>query len=486
MSLRITRHFADVGGRIVHFRKCGSGAPLLLVHQSPRSSLEYHRLMLDWGRHFTCIAPDTAGFGESDPLPIDAPEVEDYADATVAFLDALGLEKVAAYGFHSGAIILVTAAKRHPHRFSGMAANGYAVWTEAEKAAFAGAYLPPFVPSAYGEHLAWLWRRILEQSWVFPWYDMRPEARLSRPHADPATVHAIVMEMLASGDNYRRGYGAVLRANRDVPAGDGPTVPTFITSPDGDPLQAHIARLGPLPGNWTARPLPTLADTEQASFQHLLLHMPPAVRVPDGNGAPMGFVDVDAGGFTWQIHWRGERNAARLRIPEPGLSARSVAAAGELAIDLPGHGLSDDWPDAPTRLGPWAEAIAAAVDAVGAGRTPPIAARGLAVLLAEAAANRSGTTIIVDADRRAPPPDAADWPSRVWPDLTPDVDGSHLHRAWHWARTRRLFDPWFDVRRETAIDFDPADLAPERLAVDCLAALQARAAPALFAALLGR
>jgi pimeloyl-ACP methyl ester carboxylesterase len=483
MCLRITRHFVTVGDRIVHYRKCGSGPPLLLVHQSPRSSLEYTRLMQDWGRHFTCIAPDTPGFGDSDPLPADDPQVEDYADATIGFLDALGVDRVAAYGFHSGAIILVTAGKRHPLRFSGMAANGYAVWTEAEKAAFEGNYLPPFLPSAYGEHLAWLWRRILEQSWVFPWYDVRPSARLTRPHADPEAVHAIVMEMLAAGDHYRHGYGAVLRANRDVPDGRGPTVPTFITAPDGDPLQAHIARLGTLPGNWAARPLATLADTEAASLQHLLAHAPPPSFIPDGNGAPFGFIDVDAGGFQGQMHWRGDSAAACFRIPEPGRSARAVATPGEIAIDLPGHGLSDDWPDAPRRLDAWADAVAAAVGAI-ADSSPSIVARGLSVPLAEAVTDRLPAATL-DADRSGLPANAAAWRGRAWPDLRPDAAGSHLQRAWHVARTRRLFDPWFDVRPQTAVAFETAELAPERIAIDCLAALQARAAPALFSALLG-
>ena len=56
----ITRHVLTIprSGRKVHYRRCGQGPLLLMVHQSPRNSAEYERLMRDWGAHFTCIAPE--------------------------------------------------------------------------------------------------------------------------------------------------------------------------------------------------------------------------------------------------------------------------------------------------------------------------------------------------------------------------------------------------------------------------------------------
>jgi pimeloyl-ACP methyl ester carboxylesterase len=85
-----TRHFIDVRNpdgthRRVHYRRAGSGPPVVLVHQSPRSSAEYEALIAEWAAHFTCLAPDTPGFGESAPLPMNNPHVNDYADAVLAF-----------------------------------------------------------------------------------------------------------------------------------------------------------------------------------------------------------------------------------------------------------------------------------------------------------------------------------------------------------------------------------------------------------------
>ncbi len=475
----ISRHFVDVGARRVHYRRAGTGPAVLLVHQSPRSSLEYEPLMRRWAAHFTLFAPDTPGFGASDPLPIDRPEVADYADAAVGFVDALGLGPVGAYGFHSGAITLITAAARHPGRFAAVAAVGYAVWTEAEKAAFAAAYTPPFVPQPYGEHLAWLWSRVLEQSWFFPWYRADPEARLGRPHDDPALAHQIVMEMLEAGDDYRRGYSAVLRAARDIPAGDA--TPTLITAYDGDPLQPHLARLGTLPPTWQACALPTPEAVEQACRTHLERHAaPPPPAIDDA--VDQGFVRVAGGGFDGLLHYRGPRDAGVVALHAPGGSAALIGEAGILCLDLPGHGLSDDWPDgAGVTLDHWAGAVAEMLP----GTPVRLIGHGWSGLLALAVAAQAPQVTAVEVrDGHLPPPaDAARWIDELT-DLTPDRFGAYLQAAWQAARARHFFWPWFDASAANAIPFDPAAVAPEALNRAHLAAMQARGGRRLLARLI--
>lgn len=444
----ITRHFIDVGGRRVHYQRAGSGPPLLMVHQSPRSSAEFEPLMRRWAAHFTCIAPDTPGFGQSAPLP-GTPEIDDFADATVTFMDAAGLGSVAAYGFHSGGIILVTALRRHRERFTALAVGGYAVWTPAERAVFSDAYLPPFRPSAYGEHLTWLWNRVLEQSWFFPWFDVRPEARLPLAHDDPVRVDAVVRDMLDSGDAYCAGYGAVLRAARDIPNAKEETAPVLITAYDGDPLQSHIDRLGPMPPCWSARKVATPAEHEAESLALLLRHpappCPPLVEAPD-----KGFRHIATNAFDGRIHWHGTPGAP-LRVHGPGRAAELVEGSG-MAIDMPGHGLSDPWPaDAPTDRAAWNEV---------------------------AVAMSGGAPVTWE---EAPSGD----PACLFPDLTPDRFGTHLTRAWSIARLRHLFSPWYEANAAHATPFDPAALDPERLARDHRALLRAPAARAYATALQG-
>jgi len=450
----ITRHFIRIGDRMVHYRKAGSGPILLMVHQSPRSSAEYAALMEKWSTHFTCIAPDTPGFGQSDPLP-GKPDITDFAHDVHELLDALGIERCAAYGFHSGAIILMTAIKRRPDRFTRVAMGGYAVWTREERDLFGDAYLPTFHPSDYGEHLTWLWNRILEQSWFFPWFATDGTHRLTISHADPARVDAVVREMLDAGNAYKAGYGAVLRAPRDIPPPELRAPPCLITAYDGDPLQEHIDRLGAMPAGWDARKVATPDEHQQASLDHLLAgDHPETPTLPEVEDE--GFVAVAAGGFAGLLHWRGDQSADELRVHQPGHAVAADSATNTLHIDLPGHGLSEDWTGkAPGDWNAWYAVI-------------------------EAIKDRFGTATIAVP---APPPGN---PARLYPDLTPDRFGTYLTTAWQIVRARHFFEPWYAVDAAHARPFDSAALTPERLATKHLELLRARSAEAWHRALLER
>lgn len=170
----ITRHFATItggrwGARQVHYRRAGSGPVVLCLHQSPLSSRDMLATLARWHPHFTCIAPDTPGFGLSDPLGVPRAEMTDFADAVVEFMDALGIARAAVYGFHTGAMITLALAAHHPQRIACAVANGVVLLTEQERADMVEHYLPPLLPAWDGSHLAWLWARLREQTIFFPW-----------------------------------------------------------------------------------------------------------------------------------------------------------------------------------------------------------------------------------------------------------------------------------------------------------------------------
>lgn len=440
--MQITRHFIDVRGVRVHYRRCGSGPALLMAHQSPRSSAEYVPLMRKWGAHFTCIAPDSPGFGQSARLPGE-PDIDAFGDWVAALLDALGLGKVAAYGFHSGGIILMNALRRNPERFTALGVGGYAVWTPAEMALFADAYLPPFVPSAYGEHLTWLWHRVLEQSWFFPWFATDDAHRLSVAHDDVVKVDAVVQDFLDSGDAYRAGYGAVLRAPRGLPDASATMPPVLIAAYEGDPLQVHIDRLGTLPAGWAGRKVGTPGELEDAMLEFLRGH--PAPTPGELREASYeGFRRVTTDAFDGLLHWRGTGDAV---VPPPG---SAVALMPGSAIDLPGSGLSDPWPGAPPE--DW-DAWQTVLDAAGAPRLSSL-----------------------------PQGD----PARLFSDLSPDRFGAYLARAWSIVRARAIFDPWYEARAANAVTLGPDALDPARLAAEHRALLQATSAGAQLVARKGR
>ncbi|WP_298468687.1 alpha/beta fold hydrolase [uncultured Erythrobacter sp.] len=434
----ITRHIVTIPetGRQVHYRRCGRGPVLLMVHQSPRSSAEYEALMQQWSAHFTCIAPDTPGFGQSDPLPQVGrrdPEIGDFADALGEFLDALGVGPCPAYGFHSGGIILVTALKRQPHRFRCLAIGGYAIWTEEEMRIFGERYLPEFHPSDYGEHLTWLWNRMLEQSWVFPWFDTREEARLSVAHADVARANQAVMEMLDAGNDYRAGYGAVLRAPRDIPTASADVPPCLITAYDGDPLQAHIDRLGAMPAGWNAKKVATPADHQAESLAFLLENGADGPLSNLAEDDTEGWLEVDG----QLIHWKGTRGGDALVLHGPA-GEMDEPHEDTLAIDVPGHGQSSEFDDIEA-------AVRIAAEELGASRilwpTPP-----------------EGN------------------PERLYPDMAPDRFGQHLQRAWAIARAEAFFSPWYEANAANAIPLDQQALDPAALHAGALARIRSGSA----------
>jgi haloalkane dehalogenase len=238
-----------------------------------------------------------------------------------------------------------------------------------------------------------------------------------------------VMDMLDAGDAYRAGYGAVLRAPRDIPPPDAVTPPVLITAYDGDPLQAHIDRLGPMPAGWTAQKVATPAEHHAQSLAFLKgfasAHCDILAEDRDA-----GFVRVTAPGFDGLIHHDGTH------------------------IDPPGNGLSDDWlGKAPLDWPSWQAVFDAFAEATGRIVTLPPLPKG--------------------------------DPERLYPALTPDRFGTHLTTAWSIARARVLFDPWYDASAASALPVDPERLAPEQLARDTLAILRARAAKALHIARMG-
>lgn len=111
---QIRRGYADTAYGQVHYAECGSGAPVVLLHQTPRSWDEYREVLPLLGGTHRAIAMDTIGFGAS--APIAEHSIETYAAAVVAFLDALGLQRTALVGHHTGGVIAVEVAAAAPGR----------------------------------------------------------------------------------------------------------------------------------------------------------------------------------------------------------------------------------------------------------------------------------------------------------------------------------------------------------------------------------
>jgi pimeloyl-ACP methyl ester carboxylesterase len=109
------RAYVDTPEGQIHLFTHGRGTPLLLLHESPRSARAFVPMMKRLGSRFRCIAPDMLGFGNSDPLPPGI-TMEGMADNAVRLLDALDIERVEVFGFHTGNKIGAALAAHHPDR----------------------------------------------------------------------------------------------------------------------------------------------------------------------------------------------------------------------------------------------------------------------------------------------------------------------------------------------------------------------------------
>ena len=117
------RMFVDTPEGQIHCRTEGMGEPLLLLHQVPCSSDEFAGVISLLGQHFRVLAMDFPLYGDSYK-PAKEPEIEDLAQATLDFLDALGIDTAHVAGHHTGASIAVELAAEHPERVNKLVLSG--------------------------------------------------------------------------------------------------------------------------------------------------------------------------------------------------------------------------------------------------------------------------------------------------------------------------------------------------------------------------
>lgn len=375
MAPRATKHFVTVGTRRVHYHRAGAGPVVALLHASPCSA-KVMRLPLEiFASRFTALAFDTPGFGLSDLLPLEQPEIEDFADALAEVLDALGISHASAYGRHTGAQIAVEFAARHPGRCAMALTDGYPIFSGTDAWSKIDEYLPPLRPTFDGGHLVWAWFRYRDQHVFWPWNEQRPANRADTEMPDLAFLHRGVVELLEAGDSYRVGYAAAFR-HRGLKALAELTVPVCFGGRPGDSLYSHLKLLPH--GAWKKEMPREAVAAAQAELSVLLKHpargAPPS---PPRCAAVPGRSTIDyLGTADGQILVRSMGNV-RAAPPfvivhhAPGSSALSdalVCALGArhpvLAFDLPGHGESDAAPAAGQTVEAWAGAVQRVLDAL--------------------------------------------------------------------------------------------------------------------------
>jgi pimeloyl-ACP methyl ester carboxylesterase len=134
------------------------GTPLLCLHHTTGSGRLFERFLALAGRDRSVYAPDTPGFGESDP-PLSRPTIADYAAAIGDFLDTMRFRQIDVLGYQAGTLIAADLAIARPQQVRRVVLVSVPVLNDAERDAFRrGSWLP----SEDGSHLITEWKRTLE------------------------------------------------------------------------------------------------------------------------------------------------------------------------------------------------------------------------------------------------------------------------------------------------------------------------------------
>jgi pimeloyl-ACP methyl ester carboxylesterase len=105
----------EVDGLTINYDVQGEGEPLLLIPYTAADHACYAFQLPAYTEHFSCIAIDLPGSGESDK-PAGPYSTEAYADQVSAFLGAIGIERAHVAGVSLGAAVGMHLAAGHPGR----------------------------------------------------------------------------------------------------------------------------------------------------------------------------------------------------------------------------------------------------------------------------------------------------------------------------------------------------------------------------------
>ncbi len=263
----ISRRFADLAHGQIHYREAGTGEVLLALHASPGSSRQMTGLIAQFAGQLRVVAPDTPGNGDSDALPLDAPEIADLAATMLALLDSFGIERAHVYGSHTGAAIAAELALLAPGRVLSVTFDGIGHWHGAELSEALARYAQPFAPDLEGKYLGRLFTFCRNQFLFYPWYRETETARRAGDLPPPEILHGLVIEVMKAATTYHRNYHAAFRW--DAP-GSLPllTVPTLFMASESDPLFANARRLA---GSHAFTALPALSGRECGVARHVAI-----------------------------------------------------------------------------------------------------------------------------------------------------------------------------------------------------------------------
>jgi pimeloyl-ACP methyl ester carboxylesterase len=463
-DVTIKKGFVNVGRGQVHYRMAGSGPPIILLHDSPRSSVLHIPLLKEFADQFTVIAIDTPGYGNSTPLDLGRPlEIPDFGTALADTIAAFGVQRCPVYGFHTSSKITLAFAAKHPERVAVAILDGLSLPPGGADPAFIASYMKPFTVTDSGSYLAEEWTRVLDFQRWFPWFAKTKDARLPSPAKDLGGLHEYSMDLFMAGPHFSDAYAGAMRYVA-LPVINTLTARTIVMARQDDVLHAYLAALpDPLPPGVTKESLAPDRDTwkarlraifaEYADFKGAANFVPPDPLKQPGQAGVItcGYVNFPHGQVLVRRAGSGHGRPIVFLSDLPGSARQDADLLLALAqdrpvygIDLPGCGESS--PLAQPSPQAFADTIARTIESLGLGQVD-VVAEGLSTALAVClAASHSGLirTLILDGVLMADADQRTEMRINYCPDLRPSREGAHLHRGFHMLRDQEAQWPWYD------------------------------------------
>lgn len=208
-----TRHLVCINDQYWHYRTAGQGPLVFLLHASPRNSAMFGPLIELLSPHFTVVAPDTPGYGQSDALPNRPQTVADYLPAFQGFFAHICAQHAlvapfAIYGTATGAQLGIAYAYTYPAEVGHLYLDNAAHFDDAARTEILQDYFPDLSPQADGSHLQQVWKMANQFFNYFPWFMNTEAHRVSTYAPTTPMIHTTVMEFLNAGPHYYDAYKA--------------------------------------------------------------------------------------------------------------------------------------------------------------------------------------------------------------------------------------------------------------------------------------
>lgn len=480
----ITRHYVTIGDRQLHYRRGGSGPPLIALHRLPRSSQDLLPFMQAAMKRFTVIAPDMAGYGSSFSLHEPPESLDPFCEDLRELLTALNLPRVFLYGEQAGAALALTFATQAPDAVQAVATWDLDLPGALDLPPSAKAPLPPFEPKWDGSHLAWLWAMLREQTAFHPWHTAALNTRVDADMPSPEELQRRAVQFLTAGQHgrgYEIGYGGArtFKAFEVLAHVSRPSLLIARQRYNGADPWRGVEMVSASVQKSKANEHDPVADSVLSFFEDHRFEAdapsPPSVK-PIPGVLWHDFAAVEGG----QLHFHCNGDAETTPVLVQHDAASSIGTVEPItksflgqrsvyAFDMPGSGESDRViPQEGVEVDAYANVLHQALDHLGLDTVDFYGMWGggfVGLDLAFMDPNRVRRLVMSNVFQHT-----GDEQKEITANYTPDVSpvwhGGHLLQCWHQMRDQGIYYPWFKRTRDGVIWREPflaTDMVHERV-----------------------